>query len=103
MYVNRKQAIVALLKIGNVVEVRGFCELSIDTVRPAMISTCQNLHIADILVHQGKSSVSTDIVEAVYLAVSIEAQKEGKSCFSVAQVVPNFLEADLVRDEHPFF
>jgi hypothetical protein len=102
MHMNREQALTLFLEHRDVIKLGGFGQLSIEAVRPPMISARKNLDVAPVLRDEWKRTMAANIVEAVQITFPIKAQHKGESSFLKPKEVTGLCEAQFVRSQYPF-
>lgn len=101
MHMYRKQNLIFFLEPLDIIELWGFGQFSVEAVRPPMVLARKNLHIALILRDEGEGTMAANIVEAVQVTLSIQAQHKGESSFLKAKKIAGLCEAQLVGDQDP--
>lgn len=87
---NRKQAILRLIKPRNVIKVRGLDELSIGVIAPAVIATSQNRGGSALFLGDSVCSVPADIMEGPDVSVASQDQEYREPCDVERLVVAYF-------------
>lgn len=97
-----EQTLVLFLESRDVIELRGFGQFSVEAVRPPMVLARKDFRIALVFRDKGESSMATNIMEPVQVALPIKTQHKGESRLLEPKEVAGLREAQLVGDQDPF-
>lgn len=100
--VDRQKPVLALVEPFYRVESRSLGEVAFEAVGPAVVFAAENAGFAGALLHNRVRAVSTDIVEAVDVALAVLDQEEGEIGVHKRDVLARLLEPEVMRDEYPF-
>lgn len=102
MNVDRKQTLLRLVKALNSIETRSLGKLAIESIAPAVILATEYIGRTALSLYNRESSVATDVVKAVDLALAIFDQEERVARDVEFLKVAGLWESDGMCEEHPF-
>lgn len=101
---NFEQTILILIKTVQVLIARCFGELSIQSIRPAVVSTSQNFGISMAFILNDRiCTVSAYIVEGVDVVLSVTRDDEVEPSHLIAKPVTGLFQARAMGNEEPSF
>lgn len=100
--VDSEKTVLLLVEVAQLLVFRSFGKFAIQSVRPAVVSTGEDLGISGTLfLNDRVCTVSTHVVECVDIALSVTSDDEVETCKLITNPVAGFLQPHAVGDEEP--